>query len=248
MKKSNTGGVLIVIAILLAAALAFGLFKFLDTQKTTVYLFNDDYPAGTMLTSSMLTAVEVDRTMTANNISVGLDSQYVTEDNKNEAIRAAAVLRVDVYKGTALMKGHLSNMGGTRAEMNMKPDAIAVSVAVDMVTAGSSDVTVGSYVNVYANYALDDREVTYLIVQGARVIDVNTNPESSMPESVTLELDHEQALKVVHAQQFGDVQLAVIDKNGYQYETESSMPSYEIQTGSAGTTGQTAIIDVGNDE
>ena len=104
----------------------------------------------------------------------------------------------------------------------MKPSSIAVTVPSDYLSAVTNELNTGAYVNVYASY---DNAQTILILQNVRVL---TAPKvDGILSGVTLELDHEQSMKLVHAMNYGKITFGLVNGQGYQYTTEDQ-PTYDI--------------------
>lgn len=211
--------IVILVAVLACAIATYGLYAILTPQRTTIYTFNDNYSAGTLVTSEMLTPVEIDQTLVINSNQMSAGDYFVTASNYKDVITSAGVLRADVYSGNALMTSMLTTTGGNSIEMTMKQNAVAVTVGANFVSAVTNELSAGSRVNVYASY----EDSTTLLLQNVRVLSVGR--ESGTINSVTLEVDIAQSLQLVHAYTYGSVQLGLVDATGYQY-SEKSMPTY----------------------
>lgn len=212
--KNKKMVIVLLVAILLAALVAFGIYQMLTPQRTTVYIFNADYSAGTQVTTNMLQSIEVD-----SNIIVGSDRMstgdfIITESNYAEILTTAGVLRNDVYAGNVFTTSMLSTTGGNRIEMVMKKNAVAVTVDVNNITGVTTGLAYGSRVNVYANY----NESTILLLQNTRVLAVGKDSNGAV-SSVTLEVNLGDSMRVIHACNYGEIHLGLVDVTGYQ-ETE----------------------------
>lgn len=213
-----------IIAVILAAVLCcviatFGLYKILTPQRTTIYVFNDSYSAGTLVTENMLTPVEIDQTLVINSNQLSAGDYFVTSANYRTVLTSAGVLRSDVYSGNALMSSMLTTTGGNSIEMAMKSNAVAVTIGVNYVTAVTSELSTGSRVNVYVTY---DNSTT-LLLENIRILSVGR--EGGVINSVTLEVDISQSLQLINAYTNGSVHLGLVDATGYQY-SEHSLPTY----------------------
>lgn len=208
-------------AIILCVVSAVGIYMFLAPQRDTIYIFRADYTAGTQVTKELLMPVEVDATIVEMGEAAGVNKRYVTEDEYTQVLQNAGTLRYDVTQGTALMKSMLSSYGGSKVELTMKPSAIAITVPSDYLSAVTNELTTGAYVNVYASY---DNAQTALILQNIRVL---TAPKvDGVLSGVTLEVDHEQSMKLVHAMNYGKITFGLVNGQGYQYTTEDQ-PTYD---------------------
>ena len=231
MKKGlSSGNKKILFALMLALMFAgmaiFGTYQMLTPQRTNVYIFNSTYTAGTQITHSMLTSIEVDsKVVTASNNAATSDF-LITEDNYNTVITSAGTLRNDVYQGNIFTSAMLSTTGGNRLEMVMQKNAVAVSIGVNNVTGITTGLSYGSRVNVYANY----NESTVLVLQNIRVLGVNY--DGTNISSATLELDISDSLKLIHAYNYGSIHLGLVDATGYQY-TNQENPTYSLDGFSA---------------
>lgn len=195
---------------------------FLAPQRDIIYVFRGDYTAGTQVTRELLMPVEVDATITEMGEATDISKRYVTQDEYTEVLQNAGTLRYDVSEGTALMKNMLSSYGGSKVELAMKPSSIAITVPSDYLSAVTNELNTGAYVNVYASY---DNAQTVLILQNVRVL---TAPKvDGILSGVTLEVDHEQSMKLVHAMNYGKITFGLVNGQGYQYTTEDQ-PTYDI--------------------
>lgn len=219
---------IVLIAALLCCVIAsWGVYQVLTPQRTTIYVFNDSYSAGTLVTEDMLSSVEVDSNIVASSNHLSTGDYFVTEANYHHILSSAGVLRADVYSGNALMTSMLTTTGGNSIEMTMKSNAVAVTVGVDYITGVTSELSAGSRVNVYASY----NDSTTLILENIRVLSVGR--ESGSVNSVTLEVDISQSLQLVHAYTYGSVHLGLVDATGYQYSS-STLPTYNTSGFSSG--------------
>ena len=223
--KSTTKNKKIILVLLLGilcfAIATFGVYQILTPQRTNVYVFADNYSAGTLVTERMLTPVEVDAQIVVANVQMGVGDYYVTPENYQSVITSAGVLRNDVYAGTALMTSMLTTTGGNSIEMTMKQNAVAVTVGANNITGVTGELSAGSRVNVYASY----NDSTTLLLESIRVLSVGGS--GGAIESVTLEVDIPQSLQLIHAYTYGSVHLGLVDATGYQY-SDSSMPTYNV--------------------
>lgn len=222
MKNNKKIIYVLAVAITLCIISAAGIYMFLAPQRDTIYVFRGDYTAGTQVTRELLMPVEVDATITEMGEATDISKRYVTQDEYTEVLQNAGTLRYDVSEGTALMKNMLSSYGGSKVELAMKPSSIAITVPSDYLSAVTNELNTGAYVNVYASY---DNAQTVLILQNVRVL---TAPKvDGILSGVTLEVDHEQSMKLVHAMNYGKITFGLVNGQGYQYTTEDQ-PTYDI--------------------
>lgn len=214
--------VILVVAVLCAAVAAGMLYTYLNPQKTTIYVFKDNYEAGDVLTEDMLTVVQCDSTIIVAGAEADTSSRFVTGDDISSVLNTGDSLRMDVSAGMPLTLSMLSVSGGSSVEMNMDPSKIAVTVAADSVTAVTSEIKEGSRVNVYATGI--DTDGTTLLFQGMRVLSVNTGSDGAV-SSLTLECTADESLKLIYAANYSSLYFGLIDSTGYEY-TEEDEPSY----------------------
>lgn len=216
--------IIVILAAILSCCLAtYGLYTILTPQRTTVYAFNSNYSAGTLVTEKMLTPIEIDSSLVVNGSRMSTGDYFVTDANYKTILTSAGVLRNDVYSGNALMTSMLTTTGGNSIEMTMKQNAVAVTIGANYVSAVTQELSSGSRVNVYASY--NDTGSTTLLLESIRVLAVGR--ESGSVNSVTLEVDIAQSLQLIHAYTYGAIQLGLVDATGYQYAT-STMPTYSL--------------------
>lgn len=213
MKTQKNKKILIVLSIAVVLAILAGwlVFQLLSPHRATVYVFNNNYAAGTQVTSSMLTAVEVDSNVIVSGNKVSSADYLVTSDNINSVLNSAGVLRADVHSGNIFTASMLSSTGGNQIEMSMKTDAVAVTIGANNVTGITSALMRDDRVNVYANY----NDSTVLILQNQRVLSVSY--ENGYISGVTLECSVEDSLSLIHAYTYGSVHLGLVNATGYQY-------------------------------
>jgi hypothetical protein len=222
LKLSKNRKIILVLlgAFLCMLAAGAGAYMLLTPQRTTIFIFNQDYSAGVQVTRSMLSSVQVDSSAVTGGARLPTGDYFVTGVNYESVIQSAGVLRTDVHSGAALMGSMLTTTGGNSIEMKMRKNAIAVTIGANNISGVTDELAFGSRVNVYVSYNGD----TILLHQNLRVL--KTTWANGL-NSVTLEVDHAQSLELIHAQTFGLIHLGLVDANGYQY-TIDERPSYNI--------------------
>lgn len=209
----------LLLAVIFCAIATFGVYQVLTPQRTTVYVFNANYSAGTLVTDDMLNSVAVDSNIVVSGNRLSTGDYFVTGSNYRSVLTSAGVLRNDVYAGNALMTSMLTTTGGNSIEMTMKKNAVAVTVGANFITGVTSELASGSRVNVYASY----NDSTTLLLESIRILSVGR--ESGVVNSVTLEVDIPQSLQLIHAYTYGSVHLGLVDATGYQF-SGSQLPTY----------------------
>lgn len=220
MKKNTKILIVVFAAILLAAAAAFLIVKVLSPARTTVYLFNDSYAAGTVISSNMFTPIQIDSKAVVLGAKSDMNVYFVTGSECPELIKSGDTLKIDVNKGMPLMKSMLSIAGGSAIEMRMDPAAIAVTVSVNSVKGVTSELKPGAHVNVYFTSALE----TKLLFENMRVLNVEKNTNGALT-AVSLEANHQEAVMLVNAAESGSIYLGLVNANGYQYITRGEIPT-----------------------
>lgn len=211
--------IVLIVALLFATLAGFGVYKILTPQRTIIYVFNNDYAAGTQVTASMLTPVEVDSNVVVASAKASTGDVIITDKNYDRVLVSAGILRNDVRAGNVFTSSMLSTTGGNRIEMSMKKDAVAVTIGATNVTGVTNGLQYGSRVNVYANY----ENSTVLLLQNVKVLAVTY--ENNNISTVTLELTNRESMELIHAYNFGKVHLGLVDYTGYQ-KTDNSGLTY----------------------
>ena len=235
MKKSKVNIGFFVI-IILALLISVATYSFLDESHADIYVFNNDYDAGTVLRSDMLARQEMNRDMVMSvNYGGGQDgSFFITESQLSEVMDQP--LRTDVKRGMPLMSNFIDSVGGSPVEKRLGNNKVALTVPVDNVTSSNPFLTHGSRVNIYASLSIEDaededRDTTLLIFQNVRVLDVlyeemmSERKGSPLLEGVTLEMDPEDSAAVMYAAEYGNIRLATVKTGAYQ--EIDSMPFIE---------------------
>ena len=189
------------------------IFAFLSPQRTTIYTFKNAYSAGTQITSDMFTPIQVDSTIVVAGAKADMNKRFVTNKEFEEIIKRGDSLKMDVGEGTPLMLSFLSVTGGNAIEMSMKSSAIAVTVNVDNISGVTDELGAESRVHVYVSYRASR---TTLLLENMRVLEVYKNNDGSL-NSATLEVNNDQALKLIEAQNNGSLHLGLVNGSGYQY-------------------------------
>ena len=223
IKSAKSRKILIVLLLALAMmiAAAFSAYQVLAPNRATIFVFNENYPAGTQVTREMLTGIQVDSSLLVGGSSVPVGDRYVTGNNINTVLQTASILRMDVYSGTAIMSSMLTTTGGNQIEQRMRQDSVAITIPANNVTGVTSELSFGSRINVYASYNAE----TVLLLQNMRVL--RTTRGSGGLASITIEVTVEESLKLVHAQTYGSVHMGIVDAHGYQYTAEEH-PTYNV--------------------
>ena len=209
--------IILIIAILVAAAGGVSLYLYLTPQKTTVYVFNSNYESGTALTEKMLTPIRCDSKIVTAGKTADVKSRFITGSELTEVLNSGDHLRMDVTRSELFVNG------GSDIEKNIHAGMIAVTIPLDSVTGAADGIREGSHINIYAT-GYDDSVGTTLLFQNMSVIAVERSEKGTLT-SATIEVDAEQSLKLINAQNNSTLNLAVVDSTDYQY-TDEETPTY----------------------
>lgn len=219
MSKNKIITSLIIGAVLFSSLAAFLIYHYMSPSRGTIYVFNDSYSAGDQLTSDMLTPVQVDSKIIVAGKKTDASAQFVTPSEYQALIKSGDSLRMDVSEGMPLTTSMLSVSGGSTVEMNMKSDAVAVTVPVNESTGITNDLKEGSHVNIYANL---DSTIS-LIQQNKRVLEVYK--DNGTITGVSIEENIDESMELIYAVTNGSIYLGLVDATGYQ-ATEGADPTY----------------------
>lgn len=213
MKRNSKILIILSAAVVFAVAASFCIYQFLAPQRSTVYIFKDDYEAGTTLTADMLTPLQVDSNMVAAGAKASVGQQFVTSQEIETLLRSGDSLKSNVGKGTPLMPSLLSATGGNAIEMAMQSTAVAVTIDVSPTTGITNDLTPGTSVNVYVTYHTGN---TQLLFEKMRILAVHKAGSGGALSGVTLEVTNEEAIRLINATKNGSLYLGLINAGGYQ--------------------------------
>lgn len=215
---------ILIVAICCAIAGGIGLYTYLVPQKSTIYVFNADYEAGTLFTSNMITPMQVDSKIITNGASKNTDSYYITSNEINDILKQGNTLKTRVSKGMSVIPQQLSVSGGNALEYAMKADAIAVTIPVNSNSGVTNDLKANSRVNVYTSQTGSNGiPQTTLLFQNMKVLAVYRNDSGIC--GVSLEVTQAQSLKLVYSATYESIYLGLVNENGYQV-TKETEPKY----------------------
>lgn len=213
--------IIIVAMVFVVFAVAFGYFLhlFLAPRKISVYVFNDNYRAGTVITGDMLVPVTVDAKVAVAGGSAETTAYFVTAQNYEELINNKEnSLRVDVAKGVPLMQSMLSVDGGSYIEMTMNSTMVAVTVPVTSISGVTNDLAPGSRVNIYASRVNDQTKdaETKLIFENMRVLSVQKD-DDGLIQGATIEcLPGGEDKRLIEAAEAYAIYFGLVNGSGYQ--------------------------------
>ena len=226
MSKKNRRIVLIVVLAAFVSILGgVSLYSYLTPQKTTVYVFKDNYESGTTVTKSMLTAVRCDSKIVVAGKNTDTSSKFVTGENLDAVLKTGDSLRMDVSTGMPLTLALLSVNGGSDVEKNMDPKSIAVTVPISDITGVSNDLKNGSRVNIYETA---EGGKTVLAFQGMRILSTAKDSSGTLT-SATIEANKDQAIQLVNAAS-NEAQTVYIPKIGTK-ATDAKTGKHSVKAG-----------------
>lgn len=220
-KKNRKILLIIIVAFMVAVMGGVATFMYLNPQKTTVYVFKDNYNAGDVITEEMLTPVRCDASIIVAGSNAETASRFVTGQDIDAVLKTGDSLRMDVASGMPLTISLLSVNGGSSVEMSMDPTKVAVTVPLTSITGVTPELKDGSKVNIYATGG--ESNGTVLLFQGMRVLSVQNDSDGNL-SSATIECDSAQSLKLIYAVQNSSIYFGLIDSAGYEYA--DGEPSY----------------------
>lgn len=219
MKKSAL--ITIVIILVLAIVAAYAGYTYLTTQKVEIYLFKDNYEAGTKLSTSMFTVIQTDVNIvkSLNNSDV----RYIVGDKIFELIESGEYLKTNVYAGMPLMSSNTVSYGGNPIEMRLSPDMVAYTVGVNNITGITPNLSYDSRVNISVSYVDEQNQpMTKILLENVRVLDVQSMPggdgNPSSISAITLELSREDQLKVQFAKAYAQIDFSMVKNGQYTHE------------------------------
>lgn len=208
---------ILLIALVLAVAAGVSIYFYLVPQKTTIYVFNDNYRAGTVVSGDILTPMQVDSKIVFAGAGIDASTQFVTGSNKHELIETKEnALRMDVAKGMPLTQSMLSIDGGSYIEMTMDDKKVAVTVPVTSISGVTKDLKEGSRVNIYSTgYTNSGVTGTTLIFANMRVLTVEKDSDGDLI-AATIEVSTEESLKLVEAATYSELYFGLVNGSSYQ--------------------------------
>ena len=219
MKKNSKILMVLVVALIFTIAAGICTYQILSPQRTTIYVFTDNYKAGTKLTMNMFTPIQVDSKIIVAGARTPISQRFITQVEFAELMRANDSLKSDVGEGTPLVISLLSVTGGNAIEMSMQATAVAATVDVDPITGVTNDLAPGARVNVYVTFHSGG---TKLLMEKMRVLAVHKGGGSL--NGVTLELTNSEAVQLIDATKNGTIYLGLVNAGGYQLSDQTNNP------------------------
>lgn len=217
----------IIIGLIAILVAGYFTYTYLDAMKTTVYVFNGDYAAGTVIDKDMLSTMQVDTKIVANAKEGDVSMQYVTKSGLETVLQSGDALLVDVKKGTTLMPWLLTANGGGAVQNNLTGNMVAITIPVNNYSGVTNDLRIGSKLNIYSTSSYDTSR-TYLLLENMQVIGTQTTNDATL-NAITFACTPEQALKLLHANTFEQIYCGLINESTYELSGDSTSGDNKTQ-------------------
>jgi len=217
MNSKNKKIVLVlVLAIIIALIGAVAIFSYLRPQRVTMYVFKDDYKAGTYVTDDILTPILVDRSITYGGRNAELDEAFITNNTKEKLINETTnFLKIDVSKGMPLTQSMLTINNWSKIQMEMDEKKVAVTIPINSISGVSKELTFGSRVNIYMSSSNNSGNGTELLFENMKVLAVNKNDYGELI-SATIEVNVAESLSLINAAENYSIYFALVNGQKYQ--------------------------------
>lgn len=192
MSKSRKITILMILAIISAIVTGTLIFKYCNSTKGFIYVFNDDYKAGTRIEKSMLSPMKVDDQIIKTGQKGSLETYYITGENYAKVIERNEYLLNDVSKNQPLTLVDLAMTSGSSIERSLSGNGMAVTIPISGTAAVTDELRVGSVVNIYSS----DASGTKLLFENMRIIARNDDKSVS---KVTFETSPDDTLDLINA-------------------------------------------------
>lgn len=211
MTKNKKILLVLILGLVVAIAGGYLVYSAFRNQKATIYVFNDNYVAGTTITSDMVTTIECDKKIVVANQKTSVSSMFVSTKEQMKALIGDS-LRISVTSGMPVMNSIAMSKGGNQIEAVMSDSMIAVTVSVNSITGVTNDLRTGSLVDICLIYG--DNEEQIEVLESMRIIGIHKSDGVSL-SAVTFETDYETYKKLVYANSNATIHLGLINADGY---------------------------------
>lgn len=215
-KKSNGMGknarLILCLIIVIASITGFGLYSYLNTMRVPVYLFADTYAQETPFKDIQFIRIDLD--IETYNAVAGTGVKYASADDIAAYKSQDDVLAMNVVAHTPFTVNQAVQTGGTRLESKLGKGMVAVELPCDSVLGLSSGVRAGSRINLLSSFTQGDVKETDLPYEDLLVLDILVNEEGQM-QSVFVEVEPAEALKLVHCLTYETVTANVLKPGKY---------------------------------
>lgn len=226
--------ILLCLIVIFGGVIAYLSYQFLGSTKTIMYVFANNYEAGTKITRNMFEEVEVDESIVTNlnykNQNNGKPC-FVTKASLDTIINKGEYLGVDVYQGTPFMTTETASYSVSTVERRLSDYKTAITIPVNNLSGVSPEIQAGARINIYASYSTESYEVVQLLFQNVKILDVQSTGDSSAGYTLTgftIEVDPNDAMKLLHAINNWDIDITLLKSGAYDVMTSSSI--YKVNT------------------
>lgn len=218
---------IIIVALLLAAATTFGVYKYLDSLKpeeevieyAQVWVAKETIPAKVKILDSMITYKKMDK-------------NYVHPEAVSDKTRIVGKYTMErILKDEQIMGSRIFDLEALRFSYKVPPDMRAMTIRVDLVAGITDMITPGDHVDVLVH--IEEREkddivypgITKLFIKNVLVLSVDKmdnleakkadeeadddNEKDITGRYLTLAVDPNDAERLVQADQLGVIRLAL---------------------------------------
>lgn len=247
-KAKNRAFLALLFIIVLGLVFAFLFYMYSKKLKSGVYVFNDDYRAGTMVCAEMFSPVEIDAELFKSVNEASNTGAYLSMEELNGTIRRGGRLRTDVVKGLPATSNLFTDSYSGSVESHLSDNLVSVEIPAAGVSGLSGrEVYTGTRVNLLAGGKEGGSYVTEMIFQDVPVVSVTENGDGDT-ESIFVELQPDESLKLVTALHTRDITVSVIKAGQYlplsQEETRYSEKTDAAERMTAGGTDRHPATEV----
>lgn len=223
--------ILLILIVVFGGVIAYFSYSFLKSSKTEIYLFAQDYEAGTTITKEMLTTLTVDATLVDEVMTSSNEAKFVTTNDLSTVLQEGDTLVCDVYAGTPFMTTETTTLGGSVVERRLQDYKTALTLPVNNISGVSPQITAGAKINIYSSYSTENYQVQELLLQNVKILDVQaTGDDESGYElsAITIQVDPDQALRLLYAINFQKIDISLLKSGKYTPITENS--TFKVNT------------------
>lgn len=210
--------ILLAFITILGLLIAYFSYSYLKTQKTEIFLFAQDYEAGTQITKNMLTTLTVDASMVDNVALSGFNASFVTPSDLKQVLEKGDTLVTDVYAGTPFMTTETTTLGGSVVERRLQDYKTAITIPVTNISGVSPEISAGAKINIYTSYETDSYEIEELLFQNVKILDVQATGDKEsgyVLSAITIQINPEDALRLLHAINYQKIDITLLKSGKY---------------------------------
>ena len=241
---SRTSTLILLLAVVVAVLVGFGAYQYLNRQRTSIFVYQHDYAAGTKITKDMFGVLDIETSLY--NAAASQGTHYASAAEINQFIQDGDVLLCDVLAYSPVFTNQNSDSGGNGIENRMGQGLTAVALNVERVRGLPNDLRIGSRLNLTTTYSLNqNQKETDLILQDIQVVDVVTDP-SGILMTAFVEVEPKDSLQLIHAINAEVVYATVLKPGEYEAVTGNAATykkGYADETQTAGTQPAAPIDD-----